>query len=133
MTDTTAPVPAPRVIAVRNVFADPCTHCHVPAGVICDEPYCPGSMGVEFIGAENGHLDALLCTPDCGNRCDLTGFYPVLADGTFDAALCGPQWVADGELVGCGDCGRVFSQLARLADRELLQVLFTAAAPPFAP
>lgn len=125
---TTTIIPAPRDLAVRNVFAHPCTECNTAKSVACSDSYCPGAQGVEYITAENGHLDALVCV--CGTQCHTDGFYPVLADGTFDHALCGPQWVADGELVGCGGCGRVFSQIAPLADPELRQVLFTAATPP---
>ncbi len=121
--------PAPADPAHRNVAAHDCEICCAPARVLC-VPGCKASVGVEFITLEGGYLDALVCVPGCRNRCDLGGFYPVLANGESDTAVCGEQWVADGELVGCGDCGRVFSQLTVLADGERVQVLHRLDTPP---
>jgi hypothetical protein len=120
--------PAPADPEHRNVAAH-CAICCAPAGVLC-VPGCEASVGVEFITLQEGHLDALLCVPECRNRCDLGGFYPVLANGEFDTAGCGEQWRSDGELVGCGDCGRVFSQLAVLDGGERAQVLHRLDTPP---
>lgn len=120
---------APADPAHRNVAVEDCATCCAAAGALC-VPGCAGSVGVEVITLEEGRLDALVCVPSCGNRCDLGGFYPVLATGELDTPFCGDQWASDGQLIGCGDCGRVFSQLAVLAGAECVQVLYRLDTPP---
>lgn len=114
-------------LAHRNVHAHACADCAAAARQLC-EPYCPSSLGVEFITLEEGYLDALICVAECGNQCHFDGFVPVLADGTPDDHS--DRWVADGKLIGCCSCGRVFSEQAVLGDGEHAQVLFRLDSPP---
>jgi hypothetical protein len=121
MVDTASAAPAPVNPAHRDVAAQPCDECQAVAGTPCVEPYCPASLGVEFMTlADPGVLDSLTCVPGCDNRADLDGFVMVRADGTPDDS---PAWRRDGELLGCAGCGRVVSQRGVLDDGESLQVL----------
>jgi hypothetical protein len=87
---------------------------------------CPAVLGAEFLHLHEGFLDGVTCVEECGNDVSYAGFYPVLPDGRFDEFS--DAWREAGELIGCGGCGRVFSQLA-VIETEYVQVLFTLPAP----
>lgn len=122
-----ATAPAPVNPAHRNVAAHACPECQAAAMTMC-EPYCPASLGVEFVTVPDGIHDAVECVEECGNDTGLDGFYAVRADGTPDI-YCSDAWAADGEHVNCGRCGRVYSQLSPLIDGEYSQVLTQLAEP----
>lgn len=103
-----ATIPAPRDIAHRNVAADACTDCTAAAGAMC-EPYCPATLGAEFMQLdEEGNDESLICVDECRNQSHLDGFYPITAAGKYDE--CTEEWDRDGRLLNCGSCGRVVSE-----------------------